>query len=209
MPSSQKQTVAGQPSPSAHCDAELVVEGYFVRVGTLGVIGRMRWTEPQALRNGQRVLCRTARGLEFGKVLREARWTSHGAAFSDDGLIVRPMAAQDELLWAHLQRLGSDAQQRCDAWLAENRPLVTLLDVEPLMDGKTLYFHFLTEVDAGLQEELDALVAIYEREVRESQFAQLLEHGCGPGCGTDEAENGCGSSGGCAVCKIANECHGR
>jgi hypothetical protein len=74
------------------------------------------------------------------------------------------------------------------------------------MDGRTLYFHFLSEIDESVQHYLDNLVALYEEQVRLSPFAQLLQQGCGPGCGTSSAKNGCSSRGGCSVCKIAGAC---
>jgi hypothetical protein len=69
-----------------------------------------------------------------------------------------------------------------------------------------LYFHFLTGVEDMVQEYVEELAQIYEREVSISEFAKLVEHGCGPNCGTEHAENGCSSRGGCGVCSIARGC---
>ena len=116
------------------------------------------------------------------------------------------MTTEDEILWGHLQQEADAAQQACAQWLNDHNVDGLLIDVEPLLDGKTLYFHFLSDVSPEIQLHLDELAAIYERSVRESKFAQLLEHGCGPGCGTESAKNGCGSKGGCAVCHVASKC---
>ena len=124
-----------------------------------------------------------------------------------DGRILRRFTAEDHLLWSHLQQLGSHAHEDCIAWLSERQIAATLLDVEPLLDGKTLFFHFLADVPDSVQQHLDQLVRLYERQVRESKFARLLEEGCGPGCGTAKKAGGCGpSGGGCAVCSIAKQC---
>lgn len=199
-----------------------------VRVGLHGQVGRFLPTEPLAFRRGQRVVCRTERGIEVGHILQPsarlvAKRLPDGAAEAAmengtsqsnagkegqhaDGRVIRPMAPEDELLYGHLQELGHQAQAACQTWLEQRQISAVLLDVEPLLDGKTLYFHFLSEIDERVQQHLDELVAVYEQQVRESRFANLLEQGCGPGCGTTEAKNGCGSKGGCAVCKVAAAC---
>lgn len=173
------------------------------RVGMHGQVGRFRLAEPIALKRRERVVCRTVRGLEVGEVLAHSASDSLEEA---DGRILRKMRPEDELLWGHLQELGQAAHQACDEQLKHLSASAVLIDVEPLLDGRTLYFHFLSEVDNEIQSCLDDLVALYEKQVQESKFAQLLEHGCGPGCGTSEAKNGCGSRGGCAVCKVASSC---
>ncbi|HBE68116.1 MAG TPA: hypothetical protein DDW52_08200 [Planctomycetaceae bacterium] len=114
------------------------------------------------------------------------------------------MTPEDELLWSNLQALSQEALEACAEWLAENAPDATLLEVEPLLDGKTLYFHFLNEVSPAVHEQLDGLITAYESQVRQSSFAKLLDEGCGPGCGTESAERGCSSRGGCSVCKVAS-----
>jgi hypothetical protein len=173
------------------------------RIGLVGQIGRFR-TNITGLQRGQRVVCRTSRGLEVGIVLRYATAVL-STDKTTDGRIIRTMTAEDELLWGHLRQLGELAFRRCVSQLSKLGSSAVLLEVEPLLDGKTLYFHFLSAVDTNVQEQLDQLVNIYERQVRRSKFARLVEHGCGPGCGTGEAKKrACGGS--CAVCKIAGAC---
>lgn len=191
--------------PSA--DHEASSTTYLVRVGTQGQIRRLLLSEPLTLLRGEPVLCRTDRGLERGLVVGRSTGTSEWSDGCDGvGRILRRCTSEDELLWSHLQRLGEEAYTSCVAWLERQPTPALLLEVEPLMDGQTLYFHFLSEVDSQIQSQLDQLVQLYEERVRASKFAQLLEHGCGPGCGTAAAKNGCGTRGGCAVCKIAGAC---
>jgi cell fate regulator YaaT (PSP1 superfamily) len=183
------------------------VAGEFVllRVGLLGQIGRFTVEQARPLKRGTRVVCRTQRGLEVGVSLGNAESTAVDGTASD-GRVLRCMTAEDELLWGHLRQLCEETFRACVDWLDEQTIAATLLDVEPLLDGRTLYFHFLANVEEVVQQQLDKFVELYEQQVRRSKFARLLEHGCGPGCGTAAAKNGCGSRGGCAVCKVASAC---
>ncbi len=180
-------------------------ECYLVRVGMHGQIGRFRTLQESNFKRGARVVCRTQRGVEIGQVLGPTQ-IRHATADLTDGRLLRGMTVEDEILWGHLQEQANQAQEACQQWLSSHNVAGLLIDVEPLLDGKTLYFHFLSEVSPEIQQHLDHLASIYERSVRESKFSQLLEHGCGPGCGTEEAKNGCGSKGGCAVCQVASKC---
>ncbi len=177
---------------------------YLVKVGRHGQVGRLSCGGMSpGLRRHDHVVCRTSRGVEAGILLGEARQIRQSGL--NDGKILRRMAPEDELLWSYLQELGESAQRACEAWINEKHLQAVLLDVEPLLDGKTLYFHFLDEVDSLVQQRLDEMVAVFEEQVSQSEFARLVEQGCGPNCGTDAA-SGCGSSKGCAVCSIASAC---
>lgn len=198
--------------PATNSSTPELSTSILLRVGLLGQVGRFSPGDVGGLRRGQRVVCRTQRGIEVAVALGGILESNYGASgdsgegIESDGRVLRRTTPEDELLWGHLRQLGEEAFQSCVAWLNEQSVTATLLEVEPLLDGRTLYFHFLTDVDDRVQQQLDALVAIYEDRVRKSQFANLLEHGCGPGCGTAQAKNGCGSRGGCAVCKAAAAC---
>ncbi len=193
--------------PTAIAHEQIVPEHSLVllRVGLHGQVGRFQSDEVGALRRMDRTVCRTARGLEVGVVLGVVE-RNHDEQLSVDGKILRRTTPEDELLWGHLQQLGEEAFQSCNDWLKSAGAAALLLEVEPLLDGRTLYFHFLSAVDEEIQSRLDELVAIYEQKVRQSKFANLLTNGCGPGCGTSQAKHGCGSKGGCAVCKVASAC---
>lgn len=179
----------------------------FVRIGTSQAVGRFRTGTVAALERGSQVVCRSARGLESGRLLGEA--TLHAGKDSQDladGTILRKMTDEDLLLWKQLVALSEKAAMDCTNWLVKNRVEATLLEVEPLMDGKTLYFHFLADVTEQVQERIDELAEVYQNSVAASRFARLLEHGCGPGCGTEQAQNGCGANSGCAICQVAGSC---
>lgn len=147
------------------------------------------------------MICRTARGLEVGEVL-----SSGGGEAAGDGVLLRKMTVEDELLLARLERRREEAFQACSALLVERGIQAVLVDVEQLFDGSSLFFYFLGETDAEVESLTEELAAAYESRAQLAQFAELLTSGCGPGCGTDEAAgNGC-SSGACASCSVVKAC---
>jgi cell fate regulator YaaT (PSP1 superfamily) len=178
---------------------------YLIRVGT----GSETITIPANaldLVRGDRVICRTGRGLEIGTVLCESvRRATDLDEPSSTGRFVRPADANAELLWAKLQELSFDAAGACEGYLRENGLDDVLLDVEPMLDGRTLYFHFLGEPSQAVSDRIGELAEVYRQSVIASPFAQRVEVGCGPDCGT-ESKGGCGTSGGCAVCTVASKC---
>jgi hypothetical protein len=154
------------------------------------------------LERGARVICRTERGLEIGTVLCE----STADELSDAGKFLRPADSNDELLWRKLLALSCEAAGACERYLRDKGLDDVLLDVEPMLDGRTLYFHFLGEPSQAANDRIAELAEVYRQSVMASPFAQRVEVGCGPGCGT-ESKSGCGTSGGgCAVCTVASKC---
>ena len=80
------------------------------------------------------------------------------------------------------------------------------MDVEHLFDGASLYFYFLGEVTSQIEAITRELADAYDSKVQFRQFADAVERGCGPDCGTEAAE-GCGT--GCSSCAIASACQTR
>ena len=176
---------------------------HLVRVGVFGHVGRFVSVDPVTFKRGSRVICRSSRGLEVGEVLAH---TDRVAARGDaDGSLLRRMTSEDELLWARLQKNRGEAFSACQDLLTERSAEVALIEVETLFDARTLYFYFLGDVPPEIQSTVDALAARYESEVRIGDFAAAVEQGCGPNCGTEEAD-GCGS-GSCSTCSLASSCH--
>ncbi len=155
-----------------------------------------------SLARGDQIICRTSRGIEMGTVLTptQPEYIEAGAASK----FIRKSRPEDELLWRQLTTLSVEASHACQAFLIRKKISDVLLQVEPLIDGRTLYFHFLGTPALETEEYVQELSDIYQKSVASSRFAALLEHGCGPGCGTKE-KSGCGT-GGCAVCAIAGGC---
>ncbi len=90
-----------------------------------------------------------------------------------DGRILRAMTTEDEILWGHLREHADAAHEACQTWLTEQGITGLLIDVEPLLDGKTLYFHFLDRVSEVVQHQIDHLASLYERAIRQSKFASV------------------------------------
>jgi cell fate regulator YaaT (PSP1 superfamily) len=148
-----------------------------------------------------KVVLRTARGLEVGQVLAEPVAESENSGV--DGEIVRGMTVSDELLAARLEKNRLAALSACTERLRAIDSSAILLDVELLLDGRTLWFYFLGEVGPDVSQITAELAEIYDTHAQVRQFADVLTAGCGPDCGTEHAEGGgCSSCGtGCAVAR--------
>jgi len=143
--------------------------------------------------------------LEVGEVLAATRRSDQAA----DGDVIRKLTVEDELLLARLDKHRDEAFQACRQLIRERNLPATLLDVEHLFDGRSLYFYFLGNVTPEVEELTDELAATYEAKVQFNQFVDTLTAGCGPGCGTEEATGqGC-LTGGCATCVVAQACDAR
>jgi len=175
---------------------------YWVQFGAMGWTGCFHSLESIHYSRQSAVVCRTQRGLEVGRVLSEVDGPLEVPC---SGSLIRCMTVQDDLL---LVRLEKDREQACDACvqlLEEHGFDNVLLDAEVLFDGKSLVFYFLGEVSPALSELTEKLSQAYQAAVSFQTFTQALEEGCGPGCGTESAAGGCGSSG-CASCSVASLC---
>lgn len=170
----------------------------------MGNVGRFRPADGAGYARGHRVIVRTARGLECGEVLA----ADESASAEDDGPLLRRMTVQDDLLAERLGRNRDTAYKSCVGLLEERGSGAVLLDVEHLFDGRGLYFYYLGEVDAISEAISTELAEAYDAEARFGAFAEAVEQGCGPGCGTEDAVNGCGTSGsgGCSTCAVASAC---
>ncbi len=188
--------VTGKVSEMAHC------RDHLVRIGAFGHVGRFVSVDSYTFDRRARVICRSRRGLEVGEVLAHTRRVAPRG--ESDGSLLRRMTPEDELLWARLQKNRHEAFTACQRLLKQHQVSAALMDVEPMFDGKTLYFYFLGDLPAALQATIDEMAHAYESKAKIGAFAAAVEHGCGPDCGTEEAE-GCGS-GNCSTCSLASAC---
>lgn len=175
---------------------------HLVRVGAMGTVGHFASAEAVRYPRGSQVVVRTDRGLELAEVLAPP------SEFSDvdpEGTILRPVAIEDQLLAARLEKNRAAAYEACSSRISELGLSTVLLDVEHLFDGQSLVFYFLGEPPDELQEVCAELAEIYEASAQFRQFTETLLTGCGPGCGTADAVGaGCGS---CSIGK-ATGCGG-
>ncbi|MCC9654242.1 hypothetical protein [Rhodopirellula halodulae] len=163
---------------------------HHVRIGFAGDVFAAR--SSRAIQRGRRVLVRTPRGVELAEILSTCDDTPPTSLE-----VLRPTTPNDDLLIERLQRHKVRAVRECQSILSESESTAVLLDVDQLFDGGTLVLHFLGEPDALGRELTDAIVRRYEAEVKSIELSDLMQTGCGPGCGTAEA-SGCG--GGCSSC---------
>jgi len=187
---------------------------FYCRVGKHGQIGRFRDIQQKIRVRDEQVLVRTRRGVEPATILSAVSADLSAGVLTPsksdakeevDGKILRKQTPEDLLLIKQLLASALSAAADCQRFLDLKQSGDCLLDVEPMMDGKTLYFHFVGMPEDSVTEHLQMLAEIFQRDVQTSQFAKLLEHGCGPGCGTEE-KGGCGDGGACTVCVVAKAC---
>ena len=170
----------------------------------LGQVGRFHVVDGAGHARGTRVVCRTRRGLEVGEILSYIETPTEGAG---DGSVLRRVTVEDDLLLTRLERNKDDAYAACQDLLAERGISALLMDVEHLFDGRSLYFYFLGEVTPEVEALTAELAETYGTSIALQKFADTLEQGCGPGCGTEEAAGqGCGTSGGCSTCAVVAAC---
>lgn len=186
---------------------------HLLRVGVLGHVGRFASTDLVRYPRGARVIARTRRGLETAEVLShiggpDAGALAAGQGSEPDGTILRGMTVEDDLLEARLRKHRQEALAACEVRLRERGLDAALIDVEHLFDGQSLYFYFLGQTPPEFGELTAELTELYEAQVQFRRFADAVEVGCGPGCGTAGATGHCGDS--CATgCAIAGACGAR
>jgi cell fate regulator YaaT (PSP1 superfamily) len=173
---------------------------HFVRVGLMGHVGRFTAVDAVSYPRASRVIVRTGRGLEIGEVLGPAE--EMAVRGTTDGSILRGMTVEDELLETRLEKNRQKALDACTARLAQRGISATLFDVEHLFDGRSLFFYFLGEVTPEIETITAELAEVYDAAAEFRKFSETLATGCGPGCGTDEAD-GSNGHGGCTLCAKA------
>jgi hypothetical protein len=186
---------------------------HFVRVGAMGHVGRFTAVDAVLYPRGCRVIVRTARGLETGEILApcnapvDRSGGDRGSVDrgSSDGAILRGMTVEDQLLEARLEKNRDRAFRASQRRLCELQSAATLLDVELLFDGRSLFFYFLGDVTPEVEAITQELAETYDSVAQLRQFAETMSVGCGPGCGTQAAEgHGCAT---CATgCVVAGAC---
>lgn len=179
---------------------------HLVRLGAWAEVGRFQAVDATRYPRGSRVVLRTARGLELGDVLAppEEDDSEPGQPIEPargDGTILRGVTVADDLLAARLEKNRAAALVACETAIRERNLPVTLVDAETLFDGSTLVFYFLGDTSPEVDQLTTELAEIYEGQVQFRRFAETVEAGCGPGCGTAEATGGCGNCAdqGCAI----------
>jgi hypothetical protein len=161
-------------------------------------------TDTGPWQRGDRIVFESTRGLELGIVVgvSDAVPTSHEEALPI--LSVRRATAAEVRLADELTVACRSAIERCQSALDGLHEGDVLLEIEPMLDGATFYFHFLGEPSFAAAEQLPHLSEICSDILGRSALARVLEPGCGAGCGT--SKGGCGTGGGCGSCSAAGRC---
>jgi len=120
-----------------------------------------------------------------------------------DGEILRAMTVEDDLLAQRLEKNKHRAFEACRRKLDKTDAQATLIDLELLFDGRSLFFYFLGEVTPQIDALTAELGELYKAKVKFRQFTEALIHGCGPDCGTQDATGGCDH---CTSCAVAGAC---
>jgi cell fate regulator YaaT (PSP1 superfamily) len=180
----------------------------------MGQVSRFGASDGHRYARGARVVCRTERGLEVGEILAPINdeLASSKFAGATPGTILRRVTIEDDLLLARLEKNRQQAFADCEALLIQKNIPAALAEVELLFDGQSLLFYFLGETTPEIDSLTAELASTYAAGVQFHKFVDLLTTGCGPGCGTPEAEGGaCGTGpgGGCAGCAVAAACSPR
>jgi len=174
-----------------------VGQSHLIKIGLMGVVGTFDAADFRIYTRDQRVICRTDRGLEVGIVICDVDQPATA------GDVLRVTGSEDELILDRLERFRDRAYNACNDLLIQRGLSATLVDVEHLFDGESVFFYFLGAIDPRVESLTNELAETYDRKVKFRKFAETLAQGCGPDCGTKES--GC-SSGGCGSCALSGGC---
>ena len=174
---------------------------HYVRVGVLGSVGRFAAADAQRYPRGTRVVCRTSRGLEVGEVLAPLDQARQPIRADGIAAAARDGRGRSAAGPPRKEPRRSLPGLRSSGWPSGAFRRV-LVDVEHLFDGQSLFFYFLGETTPELDALTAELAEVYEAQVQFRKFTDTLTAGCGPHCGTDEAE-AAAASGGCSTCAVA------
>ena len=160
---------------------------HFVKTGLMGVLGTFEAVDFRTYARDQRVICRTRRGLEWGTVVCDVGHQSlahnevpHAKSVTCDGELLRRTTPDDEMILERLDRFRDGAFEACRELLLKRKLRVTLVDVEHMFDGESLFFYFLGETDSRVEALTEELAETYDRKVKFKKFAESLSQGCGP-----------------------------
>ena len=176
---------------------------YWVRVGLMGTIGSFDAIDFRHYSRDDRVVCRTARGLEIGSVICPLDSEDSKGLDHVDGELLRHVSPDDQLIVQRIERFRDRAFHACNRLVRKHRLRAVLVDVEHLFDGQSLVFYFLGEISDQLQGLTDRMSDEYEKKVQFRKFTERLANGCGPDCGTLASK--CGESG-CGTCSLKGAC---
>jgi hypothetical protein len=177
---------------------------YLVSYGAGGDFGRFRAAAPLACLRGDRVVVRSARGLELGAVLCPARARHERLPAGD---LLRVAGPADEALALERDTAAQALLERAATLVAELDLPVEFLDAEVLLDGEHAVLHHVRWGDADIRPLVRSLAREHELQVTLTDLTrpqpEAEAHGCsscgsgGGGCGNCGSEGGGCKSGSC------------
>jgi hypothetical protein len=172
-----------------------VTKQLLVRIGVLGCIRPLAISEEDDYPRSTKVLCQTERGIEVGEILAPIE----ASQLQPAGTVVRALAPQDDSRLAILRVRRNSAFRWCQQELKRSRIATILIDVEPLFDGRSLYFYFADEVPKHSEPLRLWLCRAYQAEVYFQPIG--VEQGALMGAG------GCEGFGTCRCEDVRSEGH--
>jgi cell fate regulator YaaT (PSP1 superfamily) len=182
---------------------------YLLGYGLAGDFGRFRASRPLGLWRGDRAVLRTHRGLEIGRVLREA--TPRHALFLPNttvGQLLRLATEEDDRAEERLRARAQELFARAGDLARELGLPLEVLDAEVLLDGEHGVVHHLVWEQCDVRPLVSTLSRAFELHIALTDLARREAEepaGCGKeGCGSGGCGS-CGSGGGCGSCGSGDE----
>lgn len=156
------------------------VKRYVVRMGALRQIGLMSGKQKDDYHRGQKVLCRTQRGLEIGEVLCKA--TEHTLSVMENyasGHIQRELTPVDVRDQEVLEQQLPSVFETCKQCIRSSGLDMELVDVEFLFAGERVVVYYLSEDRVDFRQLVKDLAArlhtrIEMRQIGVRDEAKLL-----------------------------------
>lgn len=142
---------------------------YVVRCGAMRTLHVMQ-ARPELAR-GDRVIARTARGMEVGEVLCEADERVLGQLEDPHGgNIQRVMTPEDENELAHLQSKAVSEAETCFEIIQELGLPMDLVDIERVFGGERMVVYYLSENRVDFRELVKRLAQEFQTRVEMRQI---------------------------------------
>jgi cell fate regulator YaaT (PSP1 superfamily) len=125
----------------------------------------------QTFAYGQRVLCRTQRGTEFGEVLCEANETVLKQLENPpDGTIIRRASSEDEQANTDLGQRGKKDFDTCERTVGELGLQMEIVDVERIFGGERVVIYYLAEQRVDFRQLVRQLATELQTRVEMRQI---------------------------------------
>lgn len=144
---------------------------YFVRYGSMRLLGVLSSRGGTRYSRGTKVIARTGRGLEAGKVLCELTDDStQQTDRSHQGQILREMSPEDENELAHIRASAKVKFEICQRHVEDLGLQMQLIDVEHLFGGERVIIYYLAEGRVDFRELVRRLASEFQTRIEMRQI---------------------------------------